>query len=93
MKRGRWFGSIPVASEYIELEEYIRLWRAVLDQALEDVLTPEDSYEGRAAKFRAEVWLRGNTRDFYDVCLLADLNPFATKQRIQEILNATKPPA
>lgn len=86
MKRGRWFGNVPVSREHVGLEDCIRLWRAVLDQALEDFLYPEVSYEGVSAKLRAKVWLRGNSRDFLDVCSLAELDPAGVRKRIEEVV-------
>lgn len=86
MKRARWFASIPVARSLDEIENEVRLWRSVLDQMMTDFLTePSDKQEERD-KEKAKVWLRGNTRDFYDVCYLACLDPNDVRALILEIV-------
>jgi hypothetical protein len=75
LKRARWIGSLPVARELDEIENEVRLWRAVVDQALLDYLTESQEKRDLKEKKAAKIWLRGNSRDFYDVCYLACIDP------------------
>ena len=71
-----------------EVEREIRLWRSVLDQALQDfereVVTEDDAQMRKNAK----IWLIGDTQDFEDVCDLAMVNSekarIAIKNYIEE---------
>lgn len=86
MKRAGTIGSLPIAREFDEVEKEVRLWRAVVDQAIADYLT--ESTEKRDLKYKreAKVWLRGNTKDFYDVCFLSCIEPIDMKRFIFEII-------
>lgn len=59
----------------------------MLDQAVTDLLTHSNKRDDILAREEARVWLRGNTRDFYDVCHLACLDPADVKKLINEILD------
>jgi hypothetical protein len=47
----------------------------VVDQAILDFLTVSTEKRDLKQKKIAKVWLRGNSKDFYDVCHLACIDP------------------
>lgn len=51
------------------------MWRAVIVQSLMDAASTSKKPELLVWKREAEVWLRGNTSDFYTVCYYAGLEP------------------
>lgn len=87
MKRAKEFGSLPVAKEYDDIEDVILLWRSVFDQVISDFLTESTEKRDLKNKEAAKVWLRGNTKDFYDVCYLACIDPKDAMKLILEIIN------
>jgi hypothetical protein len=70
-----------------EIESDVRLWRAVFDQAVADFLTESTEKRDLKNKEAAKVWLRGNTKDFYDVCYLACIEPKDVMKFLFEIIN------
>lgn len=67
------------------------LWVAVVTQAMMDGLSRSRKPEDQFAKFEAIRWLTGGSADFYDVCLLAGLDPDDVRVRAGRALsdNAT----
>lgn len=51
------------------------MWRAVIVQSLMDAASTSKKPELMVWRREAEVWLRGNTSDFYTVCYHAGLEP------------------
>lgn len=86
MKRALHFAKIPLRPEEYEIEREVILWRTVIDQALEDFLTSDDTQETRRNKRRARIWLRGKTRDFFDVCHMANLPPRNVRTTIFQLI-------
>lgn len=62
MKRPGFFGALPITHDLYSVEREILLWRAVLDQASEDLQATVNSTE-------ILDWL--DSLDFIDVCRLA----------------------
>ena len=62
------------------IEPELKLWRAVLDQALLDFMSGTGE-----RKRQAQVWLRGNSADFKEVCEFAMVRPQVAKSVIYEV--------
>jgi len=82
VKRPYHFTLKEIPDEYLELAAELTLWRAVIDQQIQDFLSEEQTEEARLAKGRAQIWLRGKTADFWTVCYLAALDPLDTRRAI-----------
>lgn len=59
------------------------LWRAVLDQAFQDIAT---HYRSEQGKRNALVWVYYNTRDFQTVCQMAGITPSVFRRAVLEYL-------
>tara|TARA_R110002049_G_scaffold7179_13_gene42647 strand:- start:80 stop:517 length:438 start_codon:yes stop_codon:yes gene_type:complete len=68
------------------------IWMAVIIQQIADARST--SLNPRKAKLRREAleWLDGTEGDFIDVCRLAELEPSATRRRIDELLRSPGEP-
>jgi hypothetical protein len=60
----------------------IRLWSAVIAQALHDATCPHETDEARQDRDDARCWLTGNDTDFSLVCHLAGLEPDAVCEAV-----------
>lgn len=73
------FDPYRTAQDYVSAQE--RLWRAVLDQAMQDAVMPTKSKQWRLLKEhalrqeRARDWFKLNNRDFQLICSLAGYDP------------------
>lgn len=91
MKRAYIFSRIPIPPGVFIVEKEVRLWRAVLDQALQDFKRPEDklakgkaiTIEDKEIKDEAKVWLRGGTDHFDHICERAMLDKEEVMKRIE----------
>lgn len=65
-----------LASEMLkeDLTAEVKLWRAVLTMALEDVLNSSNTRNESVAKAQAHDWFVGNSNDFQNVCYNAGLD-------------------
>lgn len=63
-----------------------KLWRAVINMALEDVLNPSQSRNSSVLKGEAHDWFCGDSDDFEVVCVNADLDPKFVKKRYLDAL-------
>jgi len=86
MKRAPYFSELPIPNNLVTVEREIRLWRAVIDQALLDFLSDSKVSENVANKERAKIWLRGKTDDFLIVCDYAQLNAKEARELIFNII-------
>lgn len=86
------FKDLPISEELAESAEEVVLWRAVIDQAVEDAMKPKKEAGGRRDENLD--WLRGiPTHDephpgFYEVCALAHLHPERVQQQAAQLLEA-----
>jgi len=67
-----------------ESQEFIRmrsLWRSVITQALMDAASNSKKKHLKKYKQQAIEWLNGDSQDFLEVCLLADMNPGYVKMQ------------
>ena len=86
MKRLIWFGALDVDSSLHPVECEIIMWRAVIDQAIEDVLNTDTKREARMNRLSSRIWLEGTTIDFEEVCYLAQLPPDIVQSKVKLIL-------
>lgn len=77
---------MEILPEHRKGEKEIRLWRAVLDQAIQDYQKDPVEPEDIRAKEEAQMWLRGDTEDFKEVCDMAMLNTRTVKAIIEYAL-------
>lgn len=74
MKQSILFIDLPIRAGYETVRKEVRLWRAVLDQAISDAcLEPQDPTEA-VHKARAISFLSLPSDDFDAVCFLANLD-------------------
>ena len=71
MKRSELFSVKPMPEDSKDIENHYNLWRAVLDQAVQDYSYKGKSEEGLKAKKEVEKWLRYKYKEFKFVCELA----------------------
>lgn len=73
-------------SDLLPIEKEVRMWRAVLDQAVQDFLNTSDTSEAKRERKKAQIFLRGNSSDFFDVCDLAYVSPDVVRWKINELV-------
>jgi len=66
------------------------LWRAVIAQAVMDACSVNQNSVAEVNKHHAEIYLRGNTRGFYDVCDMAGIHPEYAKKIINFVMTGEK---
>jgi len=71
MKRSELFSVKPMPEESKDIENYYNLWRAVLDQAVQDYSYKGKSEEGLKYKKEVEKWLKYKYESFKNICELA----------------------
>ena len=76
MKRPQYFAAKPLQDTEVTVYSEIELWRAVLDQALQDISYKSD----------AEDWLINDREDFDAVCDYAFLNSEKTRDEFYYIM-------
>jgi len=75
MKRSQLFSVKPLPENVKNVENLIFLWRAVLDQAVQDFAYKGKSKDGLQNKLNVELWLKYKKREFELVCSLAAVDP------------------
>ncbi len=86
MRQSRYFTKVAVEDSEQEVEAEVHMWRAVIDQALDDFLfNSSDSYS-ETNYLEAKIWLRWNSADFVEVCNLALIDPELARQIIFRIV-------
>ncbi len=86
MKRPNFFTAKSVNDSWREMEVYVRLWRAALDQLLQDLIYAGNGKEDRKAHISAWEWFENEQDDFDLVCDLADLDPIRTKKELNDLV-------
>ena len=86
MKRPQYFAAKPTQDNTITVQCEIELWRAVLDQALQDISYMGHDKEFLGYKKEAEEWLLYEEDDFNTVCDFAFLEPEKTKEEFYYIM-------
>ena len=81
---------MEIAAKLVEtnIDCETRLWRAVINTALEDVMNPAEGRNSSVLKGAAHDWFCENTEDFEFVCLNADLDPKYVRKRYLDALEA-----
>jgi hypothetical protein len=59
----------------------VRLFQAVINQALMDAHLNGQRGEDTAARKNARAWLRGTNREFIEVCMLAGFDPSVIRSK------------
>jgi hypothetical protein len=62
------------------------LWRSVITQALIDAASNSKKKIDKLNRVRAIQWLQGESEDFLEVCVLANMDPDYVKRKTQEAL-------
>ena len=75
MKRSQLFSIKPLPENVKDIENLIFLWRAVLDQAVQDFAYKGKSEDGLQNKLDVERWLKYRKEEFELVCSLAEIDP------------------
>jgi len=75
MKQSRLFSVKPLPENIKDVENLISLWRAVLDQAVQDFSYKGKSEDGLQNKQDVEKWLKDKKGEFELICSLAEINP------------------
>ena len=86
MKRPNFFTAKPFDDRWQETKSYIRLWRATLDQLLQDLIYAGNGKEDKKAHVNAWEWFKNEQEDFDLVCDLADLDSTRTKKELYELI-------
>ena len=86
MKRPQYFAAKPLQDKDITVYNEIELWRAVLDQALQDISQIGFDKEFRVYNDDAEELLINEKEDFEEVCDYAYLDPDKTRDEFYYIM-------
>lgn len=88
MKRPNYFSAKDVDEKWEEQINTIRLWRAVLDQTLQDLVYEGKGKEDKKAHLSAWEWVNDDNEDsdFNFICDLADLDGRTTRQEIYKLM-------
>ena len=86
MKRPNFFTAKPFDDKWQEAETHVRLWRATLDQLLQDLIYMGGGKEDRKAHLSAWEWFENEQDEFDLVCDLADLDPVRTKKELNYLM-------
>ena len=86
MKRPNFFTAKSVDDNWQEMESYVRLWRAALDQLLQDLIYTGNGKEDKKAHINAWEWFENEQDKFDLVCDLADLDSIRTKKELNNLV-------
>jgi|TARA_A100001011_G_scaffold304938_1_gene319393 hypothetical protein len=88
MKRPNYFSAKDVDEKWEEQENIVRMWRAVLDQVLQDLVYEGKGKEDKKAHSSAWEWLNETNEDsnFNLICDLADLDEKTTRKEIYKLM-------
>ncbi len=94
------YGVIKFQAPFERLKEYdyspeVRLYKAILTQAMIDASNVSDSPEAKKNEIEAKTWIFGNSSYFQEICYNAEISPSfmikITKEAIK--LNSQKRPS
>ena len=69
-----------------KVEKFCRVWQKVIYQAFIDSGNTSQKSRAKVQKLRAINWLKGEEDSFYEVCLLAGLEPNYVKKQVIKTL-------
>jgi hypothetical protein len=80
---------MEIATKLIEpnIDCETKLWRAVINTALEDVMITNQNRTESVLKGAAHDWFVSNSKDFESVCLNADLDPKYVRKRYLDAMD------
>ena len=68
------------------METHVRLWRATLDQLLQDLIYKGNGKEDKKAHIGAWEWFENEQDEFDLVCDLADLDSIRTRKELNDLV-------
>ena len=88
MKRPNYFSAKDVDERWADQVNTVRLWRAVIDQVLQDLIYEGKGKDDKRSHLTAWEWLNDTTKgnDFAFVCELADLDEARTRKEINKLM-------
>jgi len=86
VKRPHFFTAKAVDDRWGELDAHVRLWRATLDQLLQDLIYVGSGKEDKKAFITAWEWFENDHEDFKMVCDLADLDHKRTRKELKDLI-------
>jgi len=86
VKRPNFFTAKSCDDSWKETETYVRLWRAVLDQLLQDLIYAGNGKEDKKAHINSWEWFENEQNKFDLVCDLADLDSIRTRKELNELV-------
>ena len=86
MKRPNFFTAKSFDDRWQEVEAYVRLWRAALDQLLQDLIYAGNGKEDKKAHISAWEWFENEQDEFDLVCDLADLDSIRTRTELNALV-------
>jgi len=90
VKRPNFFTAKSLDERWGEDGSHVRLWRAVLDQLLQDLIYEGNGKEDKKAHAQAQEWFENELEDFDLVCDLADLDSIRTKKELHELMERVR---
>ena len=90
MKRPHFFTAKSLDEMWGENGSQVRLWRATLDQLLQDLIYEGNGKEDKKAHVQAWEWFENEQEDFNLVCDLADLDSIRTKKELYELIGRVR---
>jgi hypothetical protein len=89
VKRPHFFTAKAVDERWGEVEAHVRVWRATLDQLLQDLIYEGNGKEDKKAHLNAWEWFKEDEDNFEMVCDLADLDAARTRRELLELVERT----
>jgi len=88
MKRPNYFSAKDVDEKWGEEVSIVRMWRAVVDQVLQELVYEGKGKEDKKAHLSAWEWLNENNEgsNFNAICDLADLDDNTTRKEIYKLM-------
>ena len=90
MKRPHFFTAKSLDERWGENGSQVRLWRATLDQLLQDLIYEGNGKEDKKAHVQAWEWFESEQDDFNLVCDLADLDSTRTRKELYELIRRVR---
>jgi len=86
VKRSNFFTAKSFDDRWQDVETYIRLWRATLDQLLQDLMYEGNGKEDKKAHIGAWEWFENEQDEFDLICDLADLDYIRKKKELIDLV-------
>ena len=86
MKRPNFFTAKQLDEKWEELDAHVRVWRATLDQLLQDLVYVGNGKEDKKAHLSAWDWFENDDDNFKFVCDLADLDADRTRKELNNLI-------